>query len=86
MHDICVVYSGAFQVMQLLKDAQQDPDCKLYTTLISTCAKTGKVDLMFEVQCLSSGIFYLSHSSMIFLCIIIYSLNPMYSNNVNMHA
>ncbi|GAU49999.1 hypothetical protein TSUD_91170 [Trifolium subterraneum] len=40
---------GAFEVMQLLKDAQLDPDCKLYTTLISTCGKSGKVDLMFEV-------------------------------------
>ncbi|CAJ1933699.1 unnamed protein product [Sphenostylis stenocarpa] len=39
----------AFQVLQLLKDAQLEPDCKLYTTLILTCAKSGKVDLMFEV-------------------------------------
>jgi len=56
VHDICVVRSGAFQVIQLLKDARLDPDCKLYTTLISTCGKSGKVDLMFEVQCLSSWI------------------------------
>lgn len=56
MHDIHVLCSGAFQVMQLLKDARLDPDCKLYTNLISACAKSGKVDLMFEVQCLSYGL------------------------------
>ncbi|XP_058730147.1 pentatricopeptide repeat-containing protein MRL1, chloroplastic-like [Vicia villosa] len=49
---------GAFQIMQLLKDAQLDPDCKLYTNLISTCAKSGKVDLMFEVfhKMVNSGV------------------------------
>lgn len=52
--DIYILYSGAFQVLQLLKDARLEPDCKLYTTLILTCAKSGKVDLMFEVQYFSS--------------------------------
>ncbi|URE22484.1 PPR repeat [Musa troglodytarum] len=41
--------AGAFQVMLLIKEAALKPDCKLYTTLISTCAKSGKVDAMFEV-------------------------------------
>lgn len=40
---------GAFQVLQLVQGAGFKPDCKLYTTLISTCAKSGKVDQMFEV-------------------------------------
>ncbi|KAK1273170.1 Pentatricopeptide repeat-containing protein [Acorus gramineus] len=40
---------GAQQVLQLVKDAGLKPDCKLYTTLISTCAKSGEVDAMFEV-------------------------------------
>lgn len=35
--------------MLLVKEAGLKPDCKLYTTLISTCAKSGKVDAMFEV-------------------------------------
>lgn len=35
--------------MLLIKDDALKPDCKLYTTLISTCAKSGKVDAMFEV-------------------------------------
>lgn len=65
VHGICIVYSGAFQVLQLLKDARLEPDCKLYTTLILTCAKSGKVDLMFEVQYLSS-----THHSMILLNVI----------------
>lgn len=65
VRDICIVYSGAFQVLQLLKDARLEPDCKLYTTLILTCAKSGKVDLMFEVQYLSS-----THHSMILLNVI----------------
>lgn len=43
------LYIGALQVMELLKEAGLKPDCKLYTTLISTCAKCGKVDAMFEV-------------------------------------
>jgi pentatricopeptide repeat protein len=42
-------FDGALQVMVLLKEAGLKPDCKLYTTLISTCAKCGKVDAMFEV-------------------------------------
>jgi hypothetical protein len=42
-------FTGALQVMELLKEAGLKPDCKLYTTLISTCAKCGKVDAMFEV-------------------------------------
>ncbi|VAH03502.1 unnamed protein product [Triticum turgidum subsp. durum] len=41
-------FEGALQVMVLLKEAGLKPDCKLYTTLISTCAKCGKVDAMFE--------------------------------------
>lgn len=44
-----ILYLGAFQVMLLVKEAGLKPDCKLYTTLISTCAKCGKVDAMFEV-------------------------------------
>lgn len=47
-HD-CFYLLGALQVMVLLKEAGLKPDCKLYTTLISTCAKCGKVDAMFEV-------------------------------------
>uniref|UniRef100_A0A0E0EW93 PROP1-like PPR domain-containing protein n=1 Tax=Oryza meridionalis TaxID=40149 RepID=A0A0E0EW93_9ORYZ len=48
----------ALQVMVLLKEAGLKPDCKLYTTLISTCAKCGKVDAMFEVfhEMVSAGI------------------------------
>lgn len=42
-------YTGAFQVMQLVQEAALKADCKLYTTLISTCAKCGKVDSMFKV-------------------------------------
>lgn len=49
MPDSKTVYIGAFQVMLLIKEAGLKPDCKLYTTLISTCAKSGKVDAMFEV-------------------------------------
>jgi pentatricopeptide repeat protein len=45
----CLPFAGALQVMVLLMDAGLTPDCKLYTTLISTCAKCGKVDAMFEV-------------------------------------
>lgn len=44
-----ILFVGAFQVMLLLKEAGLKPDCKLYTTLISTCAKSRKVDAMFEV-------------------------------------
>lgn len=40
---------GAFQVLQLVQESGLKADCKLYTTLISTCAKSGKVDSMFEV-------------------------------------
>lgn len=40
---------GAFQVLLLIKEADLKADCRLYTTLISTCAKSGKVDTMFEV-------------------------------------
>ncbi|KAL3383113.1 hypothetical protein AABB24_002548 [Solanum stoloniferum] len=39
----------AFQVLQLVRETGLKPDCKLYTTLISTCAKAGKVDTMFEL-------------------------------------
>lgn len=39
--------------MLMLKDAGLQPDCKLYTTLISVFAKSRKVDAMFEVQFLS---------------------------------
>jgi len=46
---ICIVCLGAFQAMLLVKEAGLKPDCKLYTTLISTCGKSGKVDAMFEV-------------------------------------
>lgn len=42
-------FTGALHVMELLKEAGLKPDCILYTTLISTCAKCGKVDAMFEV-------------------------------------
>ncbi|GFZ00402.1 pentatricopeptide repeat (PPR) superfamily protein [Actinidia rufa] len=41
--------SGAFEVMRLVQEAGLKADCKLYTTLISTCAKSGKVDAMFKV-------------------------------------
>ena len=40
---------GAFEVLWLVQEAGFKADCKLYTTLISTCAKSGKVDTMFEV-------------------------------------
>ncbi|RWW53078.1 hypothetical protein BHE74_00040460, partial [Ensete ventricosum] len=49
MDKISCCLLGAFQVMLLIKEAALKPDCKLYTTLISTCAKSGKVDAMFEV-------------------------------------
>ncbi|OEL25926.1 Pentatricopeptide repeat-containing protein MRL1, chloroplastic [Dichanthelium oligosanthes] len=51
-------FTGALQVMEVLKEAGLKPDCKLYTTLISTCAKCGKVDAMFEVfhEMVSAGI------------------------------
>ncbi|KAL0365600.1 UNVERIFIED_CONTAM: Pentatricopeptide repeat-containing protein MRL1, chloroplastic [Sesamum angustifolium] len=39
---------GAFQVLQHVQEAGLRADCKLYTTLISTCAKSGKVDTMFK--------------------------------------
>lgn len=41
---------GAFQILQLVQEAALNADCKLYTTLISTCAKSGKVDTMFKVH------------------------------------
>lgn len=44
-----MVFIGAFQVLHLVREAGLKADCKLYTTLISTCAKCGKVDAMFEV-------------------------------------
>lgn len=47
--DVSIVISGAFEVLQLAKAVGLKADCKLYTTLISTCAKSGKVDAMFEV-------------------------------------
>lgn len=40
---------GAFDVWLLVQKAGYKADCRLYTTLISTCAKSGKVDIMFEV-------------------------------------
>ncbi|KAL9264743.1 Pentatricopeptide repeat-containing protein [Drosera capensis] len=49
---------GALQVKQLVRDAGYRVDCKLYTTLISTFAKSGKVDQMFEVfnEMVNSGV------------------------------
>ncbi|KAI4297591.1 hypothetical protein L6164_037476 [Bauhinia variegata] len=49
---------GAFQVLHLVQEAGLKPDCKLYTTLISTRAKSGKVDQMFEVyhKMVNSGV------------------------------
>lgn len=47
--DICIILLGAFKVLQLARGAGLKADCRLYTTLISTCAKSGKVDSMFEV-------------------------------------
>lgn len=41
--------------MQLVQEAGLKADCKLYTTLISTCAKSSKVDSMFEVWYLLWG-------------------------------
>ncbi|XP_073278847.1 pentatricopeptide repeat-containing protein MRL1, chloroplastic isoform X1 [Primulina huaijiensis] len=40
---------GASEVMQHVQEAGLKADCKLYTTLISTYAKCGKVDTMFKV-------------------------------------
>ncbi len=54
VHDVSLLHLGAFQVLQLVQDAGLKVDCKLYTTLISTCAKSGKVDAMFEVRYLPS--------------------------------
>lgn len=58
----CIILLGAFEVLRLAQDAGYKADCKLYTTLISTCAKSGKVDTMFEVRLLLSfslrGCFY----------------------------
>lgn len=47
---IMTVHVGAFEVWDLVQKAGYKPDCRLYTTLISTCAKSGKVDTMFEVR------------------------------------
>lgn len=47
---IVVVHVGAFEVWHLVQKAGYKADCRLYTTLISTCAKSGKVDTMFEVR------------------------------------
>ncbi|GAB2225075.1 hypothetical protein Droror1_Dr00005860 [Drosera rotundifolia] len=46
------------KVKQLVRDAGYRVDCKLYTTLISTFAKSGKVDQMFEVfnEMVNSGV------------------------------
>ncbi|KAL0334654.1 UNVERIFIED_CONTAM: Pentatricopeptide repeat-containing protein MRL1, chloroplastic [Sesamum radiatum] len=41
---------GAFQVLQHVQEAGLRADCKLYTTLISTCAKSGKVDTMLRAH------------------------------------
>ena len=80
------MYSGAFQVLKLLKEARLEPDCKLYTTLISTCAKSGKVDKMFEVQYLSLLLdFRLIYHSIVLFCVIYLSLNPIFSNIVNLY-
>lgn len=49
-----MVFIGAFEVLHLVQGAGLKADCKLYTTLISTCAKCGKVDAMFEVRALQS--------------------------------
>ncbi|XWS55041.1 hypothetical protein CRYUN_Cryun10bG0140900 [Craigia yunnanensis] len=48
----------AFEVLRLVREAGFKADCKLYTTLISTCAKSGKVDTMFEVfhEMVNSGV------------------------------
>lgn len=53
VHNLCIVNLGAFQVVRLVQEAGMKADCKLYTTLISTCGKSGKVDAMFEVWYLS---------------------------------
>lgn len=36
-------------MLRLVQESGMTADCKLYTTLISSCAKSGKVDAMFEV-------------------------------------
>ncbi|KAI4299902.1 hypothetical protein L6164_033323 [Bauhinia variegata] len=48
----------SFQVLHLVQEAGLKPDCKLYTTLISTCAKSVKVDQIFEVyhKMVNSGV------------------------------
>lgn len=46
---LVVTYVGARGVLQLVQENAMMADCKLYTTLISSCAKSGKVDAMFEV-------------------------------------
>lgn len=45
---VCYII-GAFEVLKLVQKAGLKADCKLYTTLISTCAKSKKVDTMFKV-------------------------------------
>ncbi|KAK4491435.1 hypothetical protein RD792_002184 [Penstemon davidsonii] len=49
---------SAFQVLQHVQEAGLNADCKLYTTLVSTCAKSGKVDIMFKVfhEMVSAGV------------------------------
>lgn len=49
---IMTMHVGAFDAWNLVQKAGFKADCKLYTTLISTCAKSGKVDTMFEVRLL----------------------------------
>lgn len=51
--DVCIVVLGAFHVLGLVREAGLRVDCKLYTTLISTCGKSGKVYTMFDVWYLS---------------------------------
>lgn len=46
---LVVTYVGARGVLHLVQENGMMADCKLYTTLISSCAKSGKVDAMFEV-------------------------------------
>lgn len=45
-------------MLRLVQESGMTADCKLYTTLISSCAKSGKVDAMFEVfhQMSNSGV------------------------------
>lgn len=46
---ITIVESAACRVLEMVRNAGLQADCIFYTTLISACAKAGRIDLMFKV-------------------------------------